>query len=1466
MNLATADDQLAAGWQAYHAGELDAAETACSVLLASDEDHVGARFLAGLIDYQRGRMGASAEHLQHLLRLRPDYAEAHNNLGNALAAQGQLRKAEDAFRAALRRKPQYAEAMNNLGNVLRDQRKLEEAVSIYQQALSLRPEYADCHNNLGIALARLKRHAEAMVSYRQALKLRPAYAEPHNNLGIVLASERRFDEAVAEFRRAVELKPDYADALTNLGTALSDAGQPDEAIDAYASAVAVGPRSPGARIRLGTALARQGRLDEAIGHFSTAVEIDPADAEAHNNLGNALREVGRLDESVEHIHRAIELRPDYAEAHNNLGVALVKQRRIPDALGCYERALAARRDYPEARLNRALAWLTAGEFQRGWAEYEWRWRCPSFKELACPQPRWDGGLLDGKTLLLQAEQGLGDTFQFVRYAKLARERGGRVWLRAPRALHPLLGRTPGLDRLVAEEDPLPSFDCHAPLLSMPRLFATTVATIPSTEPYLFPDERLVATWRERLAHLTGLRVGIAWQGNRRFAADRHRSVALKCFLPLADVPQVGLVSLQQGAGTEQLQELPDGPTVNVLGDDVDRAAGAFMDTAAIIANLDLVITSDTALAHLAGGLGAPVWVVLPHAADWRWLLDRDDSPWYPSMRLFRQPRPGDWDSVFASVGDALRSTMASWAPGGAVLHSPHAARVWNSRGVAAAERGLLDEAISLFGRAIHYHPEYAEAHNNLGNALRTQNRFAEAVEHLDRALAIQPDYAEAHQNLGIVLMRQRRRVEAIASFRRAIDSKPAFTQAWTSLGLAQAELRLFADAEASFRRAAELDPRSARILNNLGNALSDQGKRTEAAECFEQALEIDPKYADAHNNLGNALRELGRPDEAIASFERALAARPDFAEGHNNLGIAWAGKGDYERAIACYREALRIWPDYPAAHNNLGIALGHRGKYTEAIECYQRALQLKPDYAEAFNNLGIVLSQQGDYQEAIERYHRAIELKPDYAEAFSNLGITLTECGRLDEALASYNEAIRLKEKYPDAYMNRALSFLVRGDFERGWREYEWRWKCKDFNPRPFKQPRWEGEPLEGRRIMLHAEQGLGDSFQFMRYARLVKSERGGRVIVWCPRNLIPLLSQCPYIDHLTVEGEALPEFDVHLPLLSLPKLFHTTLETIPRQVPYLYAKPELIDYWRRELSYIDAFKIGINWQGNPRYRGDRHRSVPLEKFAPLAEIPGVRLISLQKGFGTDQIARLAGRFSVTELGSHRDEVAGPFMDTAAILMNLDLVITSDTSLPHLAGGLGVRTWMALPWAADWRWLLKREDSPWYPTMRLFRQREQGNWDEVFERMARGARELLGGQRSGEIAVPTSQGALLDQIATLEVKLKHAAGDADWRLPRELARLVKIFDREASERPDLPDLRSELRAIHEAIWEAETELGDCERHDDYGPRFVRWCRILRQQQTRRREIGQMVDDSRDAPEDDRLLEELAIGRETALRA
>ena len=647
---------------------------------------------------------------------------------------------------------------------------------------------------------------------------------------------------------------------------------------------------------------------------------------------------------------------------------------------------------------------------------------------------------------------------------------------------------------------------------------------------------------------------------------------------------------------------------------------------------------------------------------------------------------------------------------------PNHADSWHLLGVIAHQLGQHETAVQYIRRAIALNGNMAHFHYNLGNALKDLRKLDEAVISYRRALELNPDQAGAHNNMGVALMDLGRVDEAAASYRRALELKPDYADASNNLGNALKELKQFDEAVACCRRALELKPDFVEAYSNLGNALKEQGRLDEAVACYRRTLDLQPELAEIHNNLGAVLREQGKLDEAVACCRRALQLKPNDAEIHNNLGAALNEQGKLDEAVACYRGALQLKPDYAEAHNNLALAFKDQGKLDEAVACCRRALQWKPDFVQAHNNLAATLSQQGKLDEAIACCRRALELKPDYAEAHNNLGLALNKQGKLDEANACYRRALELKPGYADAHVNQSMLWLLTGDFPRGWPEYQWRWKAKPSECRDFSQPLWDGQPLEGRTILLHAEQGRGDTIQFVRYAALVK-QRGAVVIVECPRPLLSLLTSCAGIDRLVARGEELPPFDVQAPLLSLPGIFQTALGEIPATIPYLFADPVLVEHWRQELSGIAGFKIGIAWQGNPKYPSDRDRSLPLGCFEPLARCCGVQLLSLQKDFGTEQLQEVAQRFPVIDLGSRLDEASGAFMDTAAVMMNLDLVVTSDTAVAHLAGALGVPVWVALPLVPDWRWLLDRSDSPWYPTMRLFRQERRGDWPGVFRRI-----------------------------------------------------------------------------------------------------------------------------------------------------
>jgi tetratricopeptide (TPR) repeat protein len=488
------------------------------------------------------------------------------------------------------------------------------------------------------------------------------------------------------------------------------------------------------------------------------------------------------------------------------------------------------------------------------------------------------------------------------------------------------------------------------------------------------------------------------------------------------------------------------------------------------------------------------------------------------------------------------------------------------------------------------------------------------------------------------------------------------------------------EAEHIYRQVLVADPNQPDALHLLGVIARRAGNSVLAVEYLQRATERSPLFAAAHYNLGNVFRDTKRLDEAAASYRRAIDLEPDLAEAHSGLGTALLELGDWQEAANCFRRTIELRPNDVNARNSLGVILQDHAFAAEAIECFRAALAIRPDNAEARYNLGRAVHQIGQYDEAQDLYRAALKLKPDLAYAHAGLGMVM----------------------------------LLRGDYDNGWVEYEWRWKTGSLRGGDYRQPRWDGQQLDGRTILLHAEQGFGDTIQFIRYAAAVKS-LGGTVLVQCQKPILNLLKNCNGIHQLIGEGDELPPFDTHASLLSLPRLLQTRLDTIPNKVPYLAASAELVEYWRARLADVRPLRIGVNWRGRQGTGAFRQRDIPLEFFIALAQLPGVRLINLQKD-GQQELAAVTNS-TVVELGNTVDTERGAFMDTAAIMKNLDLVITSDTAIPHLAGALGVSVWLALPYVPDWRWLLDRSDSPWYPTMQLFRQKSPGNWADVFAEM-----------------------------------------------------------------------------------------------------------------------------------------------------
>jgi Flp pilus assembly protein TadD len=627
----------------------------------------------------------------------------------------------------------------------------------------------------------------------------------------------------------------------------------------------------------------------------------------------------------------------------------------------------------------------------------------------------------------------------------------------------------------------------------------------------------------------------------------------------------------------------------------------------------------------------------------------------------------------------------------------------------------LPQAEQLFRQILQVDPNQVDALHLLGIISLQTGRDSLALYYLQAALRLRPDFPEAHNNLGMALQGQGKFAEAVLCHLEAVRLRPDFGEAHSNLGRAFLLQGKLAEAVASFQEAVRLRPDYPELHQNLASALQQQGKLAEAAASWEQAIHLKPYSPEAHFNLGMVLHLLGKMAEAVSHFEEALRLKPDFAEAHNNLASTLQLQGKLPEAIASYQRALQLKPDSPETHFNLGSALQAQGKFTEAVASYQEALRLRPNYAEAHNNLGNTWRELGQMRKAVASFEWTLRLRPSSIEAFINLGVALQEQGELDEAAARFRQALRLRPDSAEAHSNLGMLRLLEGDFEHGWPEHEWRLQLKDRQScRP--QPRWDGGPLDGKTILLTAEQGQGDTIQFIRYAAVVK-ERGANIVVECPPALMGLLAGCPGIDRLVAQGDIVPPCDVQAALLSLPALCDTTLATVPANIPYVAADRARVARWRDHLAKVSGFKVGICWQGNPAYKHDRRRSVPLAQFAPQAEVPGIRLVCLQHGPGREQWDKVASNWPTVELPASAKDPSQSWLDTAALLCALDLVITVDTAVAHLAGALAVPVWVALPFAPDWRWLLKREDSPWYPSLRLFRQMQPGDWPELFQRV-----------------------------------------------------------------------------------------------------------------------------------------------------
>lgn len=1122
--------------------------------------------------------------------------------------------------------------------------RLAEAEQAYREALDATPDSVDGRYLLSAVLLQQERHAEALPFLLGLVEASPTQFDIRFNLGSCYYATEQWADAAECWRIAGELAPHRWEVPYRLAMCAAVQGKDREVAVQMERSLQLNPLAPGARSMICNSLVQQGRFAasaiQALRWARLAGDINVSRFELAQSLGK-----GKLFTAAEQLLAGGAPKVEYEwflQGHTRH-----YQARLDEACASYKKAIELNPKTVGAHVNYSMALLGNGQMEEGWREFDWRMHPggPVYR-VAVDKPEWDGRPLDGEGILVHSEQGFGDVIQFMRFFPQVQARGGRLIFTSYNEVLQLMKSQAGAEVRTDLENFDLSYQWQIPLLSLGKIFANDLDALPG-EPYVAADPDLSEQWRERLGGIAGLKIGLAWSGNPGHINDHNRSALLQDFAPLAKLPGVTFYALQKGPCAAQADCPPAGMTVVKLDDELNT----FSETAAVIEQLDLVICVDTSIAHLAGAMGKATWTLLPQFCDWRWVVGRDDTPWYPSMRLFRQDTVGGWAPVVERVAQELEVLLRARADIPAALwQAAHCERAGDMPAAFAA----LQPAPGLTAGE-----QVLVEHYRNGLSLRQPLMLADAL-----ALKVGDQAQSPASDTLLPVLRacevlwQGKQVDALSELvGAALVRYPESYALQYWQGQVYRHREDWQSAETCYLNALEASPRWPEALINLGLTFWQQKRGAEALLRFERAVMCNPRHERAWFYLGWFLHEIQQLELSEYVFEHAAALFPHAAD-------------------------IRLW------RGNLRQRLG---KFELALQDVLAAQQMNPALTDIRFRVASAVADAGDWETGEHLLRALIADEPSNASAELKLGLRCLQTGRWQEGWVRW-EARRVLPTI-DVLQMRAPGAL----------------------------PLWDGSTLAGRRLLVVAEQGYGDTLQFLRFLPRLAGSHTLVVQSGLAALLVAAGVACE-VDEYDALPELVDRHDCYVNMMSLPMLLGEQGSILADEEPYL--RPVLQDHpLQNRLHDLEGLKVGLIWAGNAGHVNTHFRDCPLHALAPMIQrLPQVHWISLQKDEPSNQALFAAGM--AEQLINAAPELEN-WLDTAAIVAQLDILITVDTAAAHLAAAMGKPVWLMLSTEVDWRWGETGTDTPWYGSMRLFRQQAQGDWSGVSAQLEQALQQAL---------------------------------------------------------------------------------------------------------------------------------------------